>query len=450
MKVDIIGGGLAGVEAASILSSNGVKVTIWEMRPKKMTGIHKTGDLAEIVCSNSLKSMDPLTSKGLLKAEMRRLNSFVLKIAAETRVPAGRSLNVVREKFSRMITEELSNDPNIKIKREEVLDLAAFENIIIATGPLTSPSFSSFIQTLTGADSLYFYDAVSPVIRTDTIDMSQTFWGLRYGKGEGKLLNFPMDEAQYSAFYDELINAGTVPLNDVDEKLFFEACLPVEEIASRGKDSLCFGPLRPVGFRDYIEKRPHAVVQARPENNLYDAVELIGFQTRLKFEEQKRVLRMIPGLQSAKFLRYGIMHRNTYINSPGILQNGIKLIDSGKKRIFFAGQLTGVEGYIESAASGIIAGLAMLQDLQKGEFIIPGENTMTGALLRYLSSPPGKSGFKPMSANFGLLDGSAYSKKTRRKRQFERSMGEIGEYTAEISKFTHSGFKFPRMDDIIT
>ena len=428
MKVNVIGGGLAGVEIAYKLSKNGIKVNLYEMRPKKMTDVHRTSYFAEIVCSNSFKSKELRNAKGLLKYEMGKLDSLILRTAYENEVPAGKSLNIDREKFAKMITEYIESDENINIIREEKTKINDNKLNIIATGPLTSEILSREISKTIGEGSLYFYDALSPIVDGKSINREKTFYGLRYEKGEGKILNFPMNRDEYLHFYNELINAKKVPFKDVDSGVYFEACLPIEEIASRGEDALRFGPLRPVGFREYIDYKPYAVVQARPETNLYNSFELIGFQTRLTFGEQKRVFSLIPGLESAKFIRYGIMHRNTYINSPVVLNNYFQL--KNNKNLFFAGQITGVEGYVESAASGIIVGILVSQLLNGLKMELPDSNTMIGNLLGYVTTYDGKN-FQPMSSNFGLIK---REKNEKREDIIEKSKRSMEEYRNHLIK----------------
>ncbi|MCD6580107.1 methylenetetrahydrofolate--tRNA-(uracil(54)-C(5))-methyltransferase (FADH(2)-oxidizing) TrmFO [bacterium] len=429
MNINVIGGGLAGVEVAYKLSKNGILVNLYEMRPQKMTNVHQTPYLAEVVCSNSFKSKELRNAKGLLKYEMDRLDSLVLKMAYRSEVPAGKSLNIDREKFAKLITGYIENDENINIIREEKKDISEDELNIIATGPLTSEALSANISKILNKGSLYFYDALSPIIDGNSIDKEKTFYGLRYEKGEGKILNFPMDKEEYLQFYNELINAEKVKMKDVDSGIYFEACLPVEEIAQRGEDALRFGPLRPVGFREYIDHKPYAVAQARPETALYDSFELIGFQTRLTFSEQKRVLSLIPGLEKAKIIRYGIMHRNTYINSPEVLNKYFQT--KNNKNLFFAGQITGVEGYVESAASGIITGLVVTQMLKStGEIQLPDESTMIGNLIKYITTLPEKK-FQPMSSNYGLIK---REKKEKREDLIERSKISIEKYREDQRK----------------
>ncbi len=427
--IDIIGGGLAGVEAARILSRNGFCCRIIEMRPGKMTEAHKSGALAELVCSNSLKSDDPLcNSKGLLKKEMRLLGSLVLEAADECAVPAGLSLNVDRERFSTLITERIAGDPNIEIVREEALSIRTGRTSIIATGPLTSGAMAEYLRSVLRRDAVYFFDAVSIVLEAGSIDKSRCFSGSRYGKGSGNILNMPLDRDEYGLFYNTLVNARTYPLKEF-EKNFFEACLPIEVVAKRGFDALTFGTLRPVGFAEYSSVRPFAVVQARPESLLFDAYELIGFQTNLLQSEQARLLSTVPALKNAKFIRYGMMHRNIYIDSPELLNNDLSL--KGNEKIYFAGQITGVEGYIESALCGILCGLSLVQKLMGfKDILMPSSRTLSGALLNYITSP--QKGFQPMGANYSLLNGGRFARKIRKTRLHDEAIAEMISYIVKL------------------
>lgn len=397
-RLIIVGGGLAGCEAAWQAASRGIRITLYEMRPKVPTPVHRTPFLAELVCSNSLKSTSLATASGLLKAEMRLLNSLVIKVAEETSVPAGEALAVDRELFAERITSILREHPLIEILNEEVRTIPE-EPAIIATGPLTSPALSEEIRRLTGREYLYFYDAVSPIIYKDSIDFSKVFIASRYGKGEPAYINCPMSEEEYFAFYNALINAERVPLKPFEEPKFFSSCMPIEEIAEKGELALAYGPLKPVGL-EVNGKRPFAVVQLRRENISDTLYNMVGFQTRLTYPEQRRVFRMIPGLENAEFARYGKVHRNTYIASPLFLDPTYKF--KGRDALFFAGQITGVEGYIESASSGLVAGINASRLLKGSPLLTFPRETMIGALAHYISYADPEN-FQPMNANFGLL-----------------------------------------------
>lgn len=402
IPVKIIGGGLAGCEAAWQIAKRKIPVEIYEMRPVVMTPVHKTGYLAELVCSNSFKSKEITNASGLLKEEMRILDSVLLKIAEEAQIPAGTALAVDRELFSKRVEEFLSQNPYITIIREEVKDIPREGVVIIATGPLTSPDFSKKLQDILDTDFLYFYDAVSPIVSADSLDFDKLYTGARYGKGEEGYLNAPLNEEEYKKFVEELIKAEVVESHFEGEEKFFEGCLPIEVMAKRGIDTLRFGPMRPVGLPDpRTGKEPYAVVQLRPENKYKTLYSLVGFQTRLRWLEQKRIFRMIPGLERAEFVRYGVMHRNTYFYAPKFLEPTLQF--KKDKRIFFAGQIIGVEGYIESASMGIVAGINAYRLIKEKPLIIFPEDTMIGALLNYISSPIPINNYQPMNANFGLL-----------------------------------------------
>ena len=427
MKVAIIGGGLAGSEAAWYLANKGVKVNLYEMRPKKMTPAHKTGNLGELVCSNSLGSKELSTASGLLKKEMELLNSLIIKAAKEAYVPAGQALAVDREKFSNFITETLENHKNVNIIREEIKDINDLSEdiILIASGPLTSENLSNSLKNLIGENYLYFYDAIAPIVYADSIDFSKGFWGSRYGKGGNDYFNLPMTKEEYERFYKALISAQQVPLKDF-ERNYYEACLPIEEIARRGKETLLYGPLKPVGLIDpKTGKRPYAVVQLRKENKEGTLFNLVGFQTKLTYPEQKRVFRLIPGLENAEFARLGQIHRNTYINSPRLLNKDLSL--KKKDNIFFAGQITGVEGYSESAASGIYAAINIFRKLNGKEPLIFPKETMIGALINYITDE-NKKEFQPIGANFGILPPlkeKIKDKKLKRLKYSERALESL-------------------------
>ncbi|MCX7845034.1 MAG: methylenetetrahydrofolate--tRNA-(uracil(54)-C(5))-methyltransferase (FADH(2)-oxidizing) TrmFO [Dictyoglomaceae bacterium] len=402
IPVKIIGGGLAGCEAAWQIAKRKIPVEIYEMRPKVSTPAHKTGYLAELVCSNSFKSKEITNASGLLKEEMRILDSLLLKIAEETQIPAGTALSVDRELFSKRVEEILSQNPYVRIIREEVKDIPKEGVIIIATGPLTSPDLSKRLQDLLDADFLYFYDAVSPIVSADSLNFDKLYFASRHGKGEESYLNAPLNQEEYKRFVEELTKAEVVESHFKGEERYFEGCLPIEVMAKRGIDTLRFGPMRPVGLPNpRTGKEPYAVVQLRPENKYKTLYSLVGFQTRLRWLEQKRVFRMIPGLERAEFVRYGVMHRNTYFYAPKYLEPTLQF--KKDKRIFFAGQIIGVEGYIESASMGIVAGINAYRFLKEKPLIIFPEDTMIGALLNYVSSPIPINNYQPMNANFGLL-----------------------------------------------
>ena len=406
-RITVCGGGLAGCEAAWQAANRGVKVRLFEMKPKKFTPAHHSEGLCELVCSNSLRSEVVTNAVGLLKEEMRRLGSLIMEAADATRVPAGSALAVDREKFSAYITEKIKNHPNIELIEKEVESVEEGEITVIATGPLTSDGFAKYIEDMLGAESLHFFDAAAPIVDADTINTDVAFFASRYDKGDADYINCPMDKEQYDAFWEALISAEEAPLKEFDREeqkkniKVFEGCMPVEVMARRGRDTLLFGPLKPVGLVDKrTGKESVAVVQLRKENEEGTMYNLVGFQTHLTFGEQKRVFRMIPGLENAEFLRYGVMHRNTYINSPDKLDANYRLRGSD---IYFAGQMTGVEGYIESAGSGLVAGIsAAAEALGKDAPVFP-RATMLGAMSSYVAN--GSNGaFLPMNANFGIIE----------------------------------------------
>ena len=403
-EVLVIGGGLAGSEAAYYLASHGIKTTLVEMKPKKFTPAHESENYGELVCSNSLKSNDIYANAcGLLKEEMRILGSMIIEAADNTKVPAGAALAVDREKFSAYITEKLKSCPNLTLISEEVKALPEIEKdggryAIIATGPLTAEDLSNDILRKTGG-GLHFYDASAPIVSAESIDMSCAFTGDRYGKGTGDYINCPMTKEEYYAFVDELLSAEKAELHAFEKREIFEGCMPVEVMASRGRDTLRFGTLKPVGLFDEDGKRPYAVLQLRKENEQGTAYNLVGFQTNLKFPEQKRVFSMIPALKNAEFLRYGVMHRNTYIQSPDVLNRDFSF--KNNRRIFFAGQITGVEGYVESAASGLLTAIHIADEILQRPAHTFDERTVCGALETHISAP--NKDFQPMNANFGIL-----------------------------------------------
>ncbi len=395
-------GGLAGTEAAYQIAKRGIKVKLYEMKPEKFSPAHSSKELAEIVCSNSFKSNSITNACGLLKEELRNLGSLLIQIADETKVPAGQALAVDRETFSKRVTEEIEKNPNIEIIREEVENIEAEDGIvIIATGPLTSEKMAEQIINITGKERLAFYDAAAPIIEKDIINFNIAFYGDRYGKeGDSSYINLPMNKEEYEKFYNELVNAEVVTLHEFEKKEIFEGCMPIEVMAKRGENTIRFGPLKPVGFTDpRTNSRPYAIVQLRQDNTSGTLYNMVGFQTNLKFGEQKRVFSLIPGLENAEFVKYGVMHRNTFINSPELLDNTYNL--KAKSNIYFAGQITGVEGYVESIASGLVAGLNAVAKFNNTEKITFPNETVIGALSSYISSENTK--FQPMNANFGIL-----------------------------------------------
>ena len=431
--ITVVGGGLAGCEATYQIAKRGIKVKLYEMKPKKFSPAHNNKRLAEIVCSNSFKSNAITNACGLLKEELRRLDSLLIKIADETSVPAGQALAVDREMFSQKVTEELEKNPNIEIIREEFSKIDEKNGItVIATGPLTSEKMSEEIIRITGKDKLAFYDAAAPIIEKDSINFDIAFYGDRYGKeGDSSYINLPMNKQEYEAFYNELINAEVVTLHEFEKKEIFEGCMPIEIMAKRGIDTIRFGPLKPVGFTDPRNNtRPYAIVQLRQDNSEGTLYNMVGFQTNLKFGEQKRVFSMIPGLENADFIKYGVMHRNTFINSPELLDNTYNLKQN--PNIYFAGQITGVEGYVESIASGLVAGLnAVINFKNKNaktketKKVFPKE-TIIGALADYISTE--NKDFQPMNSNFGILpqlEQKIKDKQERYKKMAERSLTKI-------------------------
>lgn len=399
--ITVIGGGLAGAEAAYQIAKRGIKVKLYEMKPKEFSPAHNSENLAEIVCSNSFKSNSITNACGLLKEELRRLDSLLIKTADETSVPAGQALAVDREKFSELVTKRIKDNPNIEIIREECTKIDENGIVIIATGPLTSSKMSEQIMKLTGKDRLAFYDAAAPIIEKDSIDFNIAFYGDRYGKeGDSSYINLPMNKEEYINFYNELINAEVVTLHNFEKKEIFEGCMPIEIMAKRGIDTIRFGPLKPVGFTDpRTNARPYAIVQLRQDNYEGTLYNMVGFQTNLKYGEQKRVFSMIPGLENAEFVKYGVMHRNTFLNSPELLDETYNL--KMKPNIYFAGQITGVEGYVESIASGLVAGINAAKKYNGEEKIIFSKETVIGALSNYITIE--NKNFQPMNANFGIL-----------------------------------------------
>ena len=420
----VIGGGLAGTEAAWQAAERGVRVTLVEMRPNTMTAAHHTGDLAELVCSNSLGSDVLHRAQGILKHELRRLHSFVLEVADQHRVPAGSALAVDRTGFAHEITERISSHPRITLVRHEAQSLPDDDIVIIASGPLTSPALAASIQTLTGAQGLFFYDAIAPIVEAASIDMSIAFRASRYRKGDtdaGDYINCPLDEVGYSAFVNALLAAQQIELHafEREDPHFFEACLPVEVMAGRGIEALAFGPLRPVGLRDpRTDSRPYAVVQLRQDNAAGSLYNMVGFQTNLRHGEQDRVFRLIPGLANARFVRYGSMHRNTYINAPAHLLPTLQHREHS--RLLFAGQIAGLEGYVGSVAGGWLAGVNAARLAEGNTPLTLPKDTMTGALIHYITHAD-QEAFQPMKANFGLLPPAHRQPQSKQARGSQRS-----------------------------
>ncbi len=419
--VTIVGGGLAGAEAAWQCVRRGVPVVLYEMRPARPTPVHRTDLLAELVCSNSLKSDDPATAHGLLKAEMRRLGSLVLACADAARLPAGAALAVDRELFAREVTRRLLAHPLVELRREEVTEIPAEGPTILAPGPLCSPPLAAAIAALTGEENLAFYDAISPVIEADSIDRSVCFAASRYGKGEGSdYLNCPLNREEYDRFYDELVAAARVEMKDFERELLFEGCLPVEELALRGRDTLRYGPMKPVGLVDpRTGRRPWAVVQLRQDNLAATHWSMVGFQTRLKWSEQRRIFRLVPGLERARFVVLGQMHRNTYVNAPRVLRPTFQA--RAREDLFLAGQVSGVEGYVESAASGLVAGIGAAALARGREPPVLPEETAIGSLQRYVAGAD-PAHYQPTNVSFGLLP--PLSRRVRNRRERKRLLAE--------------------------
>lgn len=435
--VNVIGGGLAGVEAAWQAAQLGARVRLFEMRPLTQTPAHRTDKLAEIVCSNSLKTDEPGTAPYLLKEELRRGGSLVMEAAAATRVPAGAALSVDRIKFAEVITEKIEQHPYIEIVREEVTEISQNGVTVIATGPLTSDALTAEIMRFTGDDQLYFYDAIAPIVAADSIDMTIAFKAARYGKGGDDYINCPMSRDEYQIFFEALVEAKSVPLKRFEDTRWFESCLPIEEIARRGVDTLRFGPMKPKGLPDpRTGAEPYACVQLRQENLMADAYGLVGFQNHLRYGEQECVLKLIPGLQNAEFLQFGQIHRNTFINSPKILNEDLST--RADPRLFFAGQITGVEGYVESVATGWLAGLNAVRTLRSQPLLTAPQTSAIGALCRYVSNVETKN-FQPVNITFGLLEPLPveFRKKHRRKRerhiiQVERALEDWDDWMNDL------------------
>jgi methylenetetrahydrofolate--tRNA-(uracil-5-)-methyltransferase len=429
-QVLIAGGGLAGSEAAWQLASRGVRVTLCEMRPLRPTPAHKSDQMAELVCSNSLKSNAPGAASWLLKEEMRRAGSLLLRLAHECAVPGGSALAVDRERFSAAVTQAIEQHPLITLRREELTEIPGEGLTLIATGPLTSDALAQSLQRLAGTESLAFYDSISPIVDADTLNMGRIFRASRYGKGGDDYLNCAMTKDEYLAFYEALMSAEAVQAHEFEDVKYFEACLPIEELARRGVDTLRFGPMRPVGFIDpRTGRRPYALVQLREEDLRHSSYNLVGFQNHLKFPEQKRILRMIPGLENAEFLRYGQIHRNTYINAPRLLGPDLSFRDS--PRVFIAGQLSGVEGYVECIASGLLAGMALAHRARQTTFTPPPRTTALGSLVHYVThaSPqnyqPANIAFDLLPPMEGLPREVARDRRARREKQCERALLDL-------------------------
>jgi methylenetetrahydrofolate--tRNA-(uracil-5-)-methyltransferase len=432
VKINIVGGGLAGSEAALSLAEKGIEVTLYEMRPKVKTDVHQTGYFAELVCSNSLKSVELTNASGLLKEEARMLGSILLEIAERHRVPAGKAFAVDRKTFSKEVTERIESSPYIHVVREEVKEIDLNDEgtlWIIATGPLSSPAFEKWLSGLFGED-LFFFDALSPIVAADSIDYRRCFVGDRYGKGSGDYLNCPLDKETYERFWNELVNAQVAPIENFSDKLLFDRCQPVEEIAKTGIDALRYGPMKPVGLIDpKTGSEPYAVVQLRKENKEGTLYNLVGFQTRLKWGEQKRVFRIIPALEHAEFVRYGVMHRNTYLNSPKILNRDLR--SKGYPNLFFCGQITGLEGYVEAITSGRFVALNVMELVKTGSTFYLPEKTMLGALINHITVS-GRVPLSPVYANYGLLPPvKAKGKRERNLKKAERAIEELKKFLKE-------------------
>ncbi|HDV8366099.1 TPA: FADH(2)-oxidizing methylenetetrahydrofolate--tRNA-(uracil(54)-C(5))-methyltransferase TrmFO [Bacillus cereus] len=398
--VNVIGAGLAGSEAAYQIAKRGVQVRLYEMRPVRQTPAHHTDKFAELVCSNSLRANTLTNAVGVIKEEMRLMDSVIIRAADECSVPAGGALAVDRHEFAAKVTEYVKNHPNVTVMNEEITDIPEGPTII-ATGPLTSPDLSAKLKELTGEDYFYFYDAAAPIVEKDSIDMNKVYLKSRYDKGEAAYLNCPMTEEEFDRFYEALIAAETVPLKEFEKEIFFEGCMPVEVMASRGRQTLVFGPMKPVGLEDpKTGKTPYAVVQLRQDDAAGTLYNIVGFQTHLKWGPQKEVLQLIPGLESAEIVRYGVMHRNTFINSPNLLRPTYQY--KQRDDLFFAGQMTGVEGYVESAASGLLAGINAARLVQGEEPVVLPPVTAMGSMANYITATNAKN-FQPMNANFGLF-----------------------------------------------
>jgi len=428
-SVTVLGAGLAGSEAAWQLAQKGIKVRLYEMRPGKMTPAHKTADFAELVCSNSLRADRLENAVGLLKEELRRLDSLIMKCADNNRVPAGGALAVDRTDFAREVTAAITAHPLIEVIRQEVQAVPEEGITVLATGPLTSPSLAESLRYVTGEEFLYFYDAAAPIVDGETIDYEKVFWASRYDKGDDDYLNCPLNKEEYERFYEALISAEIHPLREFEKEIYFEGCMPIEVMAGRGPQTLLFGPLKPVGITDpRTNSRPYAVVQLRRDNAVGSLFNMVGFQTHLKWGEQQRVFRLIPGLEKAEFVRFGTMHRNTYINSPRLLRPTTQL--QKDPRLLIAGQISGVEGYVESTASGLIAGLNAARLAQGESPLVPPRETAIGSLLNYITATD-PDNFQPMNITYGLLPPwpeRIRNKKEKNMRLAERALSELAKW----------------------
>lgn len=437
-NITVIGAGLAGCEAAYYLAQKGVKVTLYEMKPNKKSPAHKSDLFAELVCSNSLKAARIESAAGLLKEEMRRLGSICLKSADKSAVPAGGALAVERNQFSQYITEQIKNHPNIKIVYECAQKIPENGVTIVATGPLTDCALAEDIKKTVGSEYLSFFDAAAPIISGDSIDMTSAFYQSRYDKGEGDdYINCPLNKEEYENFHRELVSAERAPLKDFESDLtVYEGCMPIEILASRGTDAIRFGPMKPVGLTDpNTGRRPWAVLQLRKENCEGSMYNLVGFQTNLKFGEQKRVFSMIPALKNAEFMRYGVMHRNSFINSPELLNINLSL--KRNPNVFFAGQLSGVEGYMESAASGILAAINALAYISEKEPLILPKTTMIGGILGYITNPENAKKFQPMGANFGILPPLETRIRDKKERYLRLSQRGLADFEKQLAEFNN-------------
>ena len=434
-KIIVVGAGMAGSEAAWQAASRGIKVDLYEMRPVKNTPAHKTDLFAELVCSNSLRGAGLENAVGVLKEEMRRLGSIIMEAADATRVPAGGALAVDRLGFSRYITEKVSNHPLINVIHRELEEIPYEDNAvtIVASGPLTEGRLAENIGELMGQEYLYFYDAAAPIVTLESIDMTKAWKASRYGKGEAAYINCPMNKEEYHKFWTELVNSEKAPTHNFEKEKFFEGCMPVEEMASRGEDTLLFGPLKPVGLENPADgKLPYAVVQLRQDNADGTLYNIVGFQTHLKWPEQRRVFGMIPGLENAEFVRYGVMHRNTFINSPETMRPTMQFKDND--HLFFAGQMTGVEGYVESASSGLVAGINAARICKGLEPVVSPQETAHGSLCHYITTAPAKH-FQPMNVNFGIMSPikeKIRDKKLKKQRIAERALATLEEFKKNL------------------
>lgn len=433
-KVIIVGAGMAGSEAAWQVAQRGIEVDLYEMRPVKSTPAHKTDLFGELVCSNSLRGAGLENAVGVLKEEMRRMGSIIMEAADATRVPAGGALAVDRLGFSQYITEKVSNHPNVRVIHEEISSIPCEEDgvTIVASGPLTAGALAEDIANLMGHEYFYFYDAAAPIVTLESVDMTRAWKASRYGKGEAAYINCPMNKEEYLHFWRELVNSEKAPTHNFEKEKFFEGCMPVEEMASRGEDTLLFGPLKPVGLENPADgKLPYAVVQLRQDNAEGTLYNIVGFQTHLKWGEQKRVFGLIPGLENAEFVRYGVMHRNTFINSPETMRPTLQF--KGNDKLFFAGQMTGVEGYVESASSGLVAGINAARVCGGEEPIVFPAETAHGSLCHYITTAPAKH-FQPMNVNFGIMSPikeRIRDKKQKKMRIAERALEMLDQFIEE-------------------